>query len=103
MKEKETKTVEIQDLDPDVMLEMLKFIYIGSCSINIKNPDPDAEDVMGLLEAADKYHVDVLKDKCEEVMISILEPNNCLRILEKKVIPSSFQAHTILFRNLCSH
>ena len=90
------------DLDPDVMLEMLKFIYIGSCSINTKNLDPDAEDVMGLLEAADKYQVDVLKDKCEEVMI-FLKPNNCLRILEKKVIPSSFQAHTILFRNLCSH
>ena len=48
MKEKETNTVEIQDLDPDVMLEMLKFIYIGSCSINTKNLDPDAEDVIGL-------------------------------------------------------
>ena len=81
MKEKETNTVEIQDLDPDVMLEMLKFIYIGSCSINTKNLDP------GLLEAADKYQVDVLMDKCEEVMI-FLKPNNCLRILEKKVIPS---------------
>ena len=80
MKEKETKTVEIQDLDPDVMLEMLKFFYIGSCNIHQKNPDP--EDVMGLLEAADKYQVDVLKDKCEEAMISILEPNNCLRILD---------------------
>ena len=76
MKEKETNTVEIQDLDPD-----------GSCSINTKNLDPDAEDVMGLLEVADKYQVDVLKDKCEEVMI-FLKPNNCLRILEKKVIPS---------------
>ena len=80
MKEKETKTVEIQDLDPDVMLEMLKFFYIGSCNIHQKNPDP--EDVMGLLEAADKYQVDVLKDICEEAMISILEPNNCLRILD---------------------
>ena len=37
---------------------------------------------MGLLEAADRYQVDVLKAKCEEVMISILEPNNCLRILD---------------------
>jgi len=80
MKEKETKTVEILDLKPDIMLEMLKFIYIGSCGINNKNPDP--ENVMGLLEAADKYQVDVLKAKCEEVMISILEPNNCLRILD---------------------
>merc|ERR1711934_622955 len=83
MKEKETKTVEILDLKPDIMLEMLKFIYIasnGSCGINDKNPDP--ENVMGLLEAADKYQVDVLKAKCEEAMISILEPNNCLHILD---------------------
>jgi len=80
MKEKETKNVEILDLKPDIMLEMLKFIYIGSCGINNKNPDP--ENVMGLLEAADKYQVDVLKAKCEEVMISILEPNNCLHILD---------------------
>ena len=80
MKEKETKTVEIQDLEPDIMLEMLKFIYIGRCGINNKNPD--IVNVMGLLEAADRYQVDVLKAKCEEVMISILEPNNCLRILD---------------------
>ena len=39
MKEKETKIVEIQDLEPDVMLEMLKFIYIGSCDISNENPD----------------------------------------------------------------
>ena len=38
------------------------------------------------MEAADKYQVDVLKDKCEEVMI-FLKPNNCLRILEKKGDP----------------
>ena len=80
MKEKETKTVEIQDLDPDVMLEMLKFFYIGSCNISQKNPDP--VNVMGLLEAADRYQVDILKEKCEEVMISILDPTNCLRILD---------------------
>ena len=80
MKEKETKTVEIQDLEPDVMLEMLKFFYTGSCNINEKNPDP--VNVMGILKAADKYQVDGLKNKCEEVMISILEPNNCLRILD---------------------
>ena len=80
MKEKETKTVEIQDLEPDVMLEMLKFFYTGSCNINEKNPDP--VNVMGILKAADEYQVDGLKNKCEEVMISILEPNNCLRILD---------------------
>ena len=80
MKEKETKTVEIQDLEPDIMLEMLKFIYIGRCGINNKNPD--IVNVMGLLEAADRYQVDILKEKCEEVMISILDPTNCLRILD---------------------
>ena len=80
MKEKETKTVEIMDLEPEIMLEMLKYIYVGSCNINIKNRDPEV--VMGLLEAANKYQFDVLKDKCEEIMISILEPNNCLRIMD---------------------
>ena len=79
MKEKETKTVEIKDLEPDIMLEMLKFIYIGSCCIN--DEKPDLLNVTDLLVAADRYQVDVLKDKCEEVMNSILEPNNCLHIL----------------------
>ena len=57
MKEEETKAVAINDLEPEIMLEMLRFIYVGSCNIYDKNPDP--ENVMGLLEAADKYQVDV--------------------------------------------
>ena len=80
MKEKESKMVEIQDLDSTVVLDLLKFMYTGRCCINEANPVPKA--VSDLLQAADKYQVVVLKKMCEEVMIKILEPNNSLEILE---------------------
>ena len=80
MKEKDSKMVEIQDLDSTVVLEMLKFIYTGRCCISDEEPDPKT--VSDLLEAADKYQVVVLKKLCEEVMINILEPDNSLQILE---------------------
>ena len=80
MKEKESKEVEIQDLDPSIVLEMLKFIYTGRCFIHDEDPDPKS--VSDLLQAADKYQVVELKKMCEEVMIKMLEPNNSLQILE---------------------
>ena len=80
MKEKETKIIEICDLDPDVVQELLKFMYIGRCCIHEKDPDPQT--VADILAAADKYQVDVLKRMCEEKMISILLPTNSLQILE---------------------
>ena len=80
MKEKESKVVEIQDLDPITVMEMFKFIYTGRCCVSEEDPDPKI--VSDLLEAADKYQVVVLKEMCEKVMIKILEPNNSLQILE---------------------
>ena len=80
MKEKDSKMVEIQDLDPITVMEMLKFIYTGRCCVSEEDPDPKI--VSDLLEAADKYQVVVLKEMCEKVMIKILEPNNSLQILE---------------------
>ena len=80
MKEKETKMVEICDFDPIVVEELLKFMYLGRCCINEKDPDPQT--VADILAAADKYQVDVLKRMCEEKMITLLRPSNSLQILE---------------------
>ncbi len=80
MKEKESRMVEIQDLDSSVVLEMLKFIYTGRCCVSDEDPDPKV--VKELLEAANKYQVTALKKMCEEVMIKMLEPDNSLQILE---------------------
>ena len=48
MKESQHNRVEIDDMDPDVMADMLRFIYMGRAP----NLDSMAAD---LLAAADKY------------------------------------------------
>ena len=48
MKERQHNRVEIEDMDPDVMADMLRFIYMGKAP----NLDSMAAD---LLAAADKY------------------------------------------------
>ena len=50
MSEKETNRVKIDDIDPDVMIEVLKFIYTGKTT-GIEN-FPDS-----LLVAADKVSI----------------------------------------------
>ncbi|XP_054721492.1 protein roadkill-like [Uloborus diversus] len=59
MEEKKQNRVEITDTDPEVLKEMLRFIYTGK-SPNLENiPDE-------LLAAADKYALERLKVMCEE-------------------------------------
>ena len=52
--------MDIIDLDPDVLAEMLHFIYTGKT--------PKLDDLAGdLLGAADRYQIDKLKAACEDV------------------------------------
>ena len=78
MREKTSSQVVIRDLKAKLIPEMLKYFYTGSCCINDKKPD--IEMVSGLLEAADKYQIDVLKEMCETVLSGILILDNALQL-----------------------
>ena len=75
MREKETRTVVIQDVEPEIICLLLHWIYSGS----IENV-PD-EMSMELLRAADKYQLDKLKELCEANLCSILHVTNVLELL----------------------
>lgn len=79
MKEKDSRQLVIRDLKATVIPEMLKYIYTGSCCV--KDEKPDMEEVSALLEAADKYQMDVLKEMCEKVLSSTLLIDNALQLL----------------------
>jgi len=74
MKETNNNEIQIDDIEPEVMTEFLKFIYTGKSS----NLDKFA---MDLFIAADKYQINSLKEICEEALISSLEIDNCLSLL----------------------
>ena len=80
MKEKKNKEVEIQDFDPRIVQEMLKFIYTGKCSVIDKDADPKL--ASELMKAGHMYQMDVLVEMCGDVLIPTLNPENALELLE---------------------
>ena len=76
MIENTSKIVHIKD-KPEVVREMLHFIYTGLISKD------DVMDEIGrdLLGAADQYQLDLLKNKCEEKLCSSLEISNSVELL----------------------
>jgi len=79
MKEKKSQHVEVKDLEPDLVAEMLKFIYTGSCVATEENPDLDM--VSDLLVASDKYQIVTLKNVCQTLLSSHLVVENALKFL----------------------
>ena len=71
------KEVVIKDHRPDVVKEMLHFIYHGATSTETVMD----EIVKDLLGAADQYQLDILRDKCEEKLCSSLEFGNSVELL----------------------
>ena len=72
--EKKTNTLEIQDIEPDVFAEVLRFLYTD----DVNNLD---ELSTGLLAAADKYMLDRLKAKCESFLSRNVTVENCGTLL----------------------
>jgi speckle-type POZ protein len=67
-KEGRTKEVEIEDIEPSVFKEMLRYLYTG------RAPKLDEDDMTEpLFLAADKYQIEALKDLCEQSLISKLD------------------------------
>ena len=74
MEEKKTNKVDINDLDPDILAEMLHFIYTGKT--------PKLDDFAGqLLGVADRYQIEKLKIICEEFLCMSLNVENCVDLL----------------------
>lgn len=69
MKEKSENKVKISDVSPEVMQELLRFIYTGRVN-NMSNLK------MELLVASDKYMIEDLKNMCEEALIQGLKNEN---------------------------
>merc|ERR1712008_503507 len=81
--------VEIDDMDPDVMADMLRFIYMGRAP----NLDSMAAD---LLAAADKYALERLKVMCEEALCNNLSVENVSEVL---ILAEQLKAQAIEFIN----
>jgi speckle-type POZ protein len=75
-KEQSTNQVKIEDIDPEVFDQLLRFIYTGRVPLD-KLETMAAE----LFIAADKYLMDELKMKCENYLPSQMSPDNCVILL----------------------
>lgn len=74
MEETRQNRVEITDLDPETVAEVLRYIYTGQ----VNNLDQLA---LSLLVAADKYQLDRLKSMCEESLVESLTVENACDVL----------------------
>ena len=77
MMENISRTVDIKDIKPEVVMEMLHFIYNGGTSTETVM-DEIGKDLLG---AAEQYQLDLLKNKCEEKLCSSLDVNNSVELL----------------------
>jgi speckle-type POZ protein len=66
-KEGHTRTVEIEDIEPSVFKEMLRYLYTGNAPKLDQN-----EMIEPLFLAADKYQIEALKNCCEQRLIKTL-------------------------------
>jgi speckle-type POZ protein len=75
-KEKATNQIEIEDIEPDVFDQLLRFIYTGRVQV-------DKLEVMVacLFTAADKYLLDQLKLTCQNHLLHHMSPENCVVLL----------------------
>lgn len=91
MKETKYNRVEVTDVDPDVLEEMLRFIYTGKSSLeqrlqvreqkDQKEQEKEQHLAIELLQAANKYHLDRLKLICEEALYKTLSADSVAEIL----------------------
>ena len=72
--EKKTNTVKIEDIEPVVFEEVLRFIYTDEVN-KMEDMAPN------LLAVADKYMLDLLKARCEEFLASYITVETCGKLL----------------------
>ena len=74
MMESATNTLTLPDIEPDVLKELLTYIYTGECP-NIK------KHALSLLGQAEKYELSHLKALCERRLSYDLQISNAAKIL----------------------
>ena len=74
-KENLTNQIEIEDIEPQVFQELLRFIYTGQVPLYMGTI------AAALLIAADKYLLDGLKMICENYLLRYISPENCVVLL----------------------
>ena len=94
-KENFTNPIEIEDIEPDVFHELLRFIYTGRLSTTAMESM-----AVGLLIAADKYFLEELKVKCENYLVRQMTPGNCREILSNEHLPDSAKSE---LKELATH
>ncbi len=75
-KEAQSGKVDIQDMEPRSLEELLHYIYLDKMT----SDDPPIEVFQELLVAADKYFISSLKAKCEHELSKELEVGNVCRL-----------------------
>ncbi|XP_061839235.1 kelch-like protein 7 isoform X2 [Nerophis lumbriciformis] len=74
MKESKSREVELQSAEPEVIELMLEFIYTAETSVKRSN-------AVSLLDVANQYQIEPLKNICEEFLKGQLDATNCLGFL----------------------
>ena len=72
-KEQSTDQIKIEDIEPQVFQELLRFIYTGRVPL-----DKLETMAAGPFIAADNYLIDELKMKCENYLLLHMTPDNCV-------------------------
>jgi speckle-type POZ protein len=75
-KENLTNQIKIEDIEPDVFQELLRFIYTGRVSTATMKTM-----AASLFIAADKYLLDQLKMTCQNHLLHHMSPENCVVLL----------------------
>ncbi len=75
-KENSTNQVKIENIEPEVFQEMLRFIYTERVQV-----DKLETMAAGLFLAADKFLMDELKMKCENYLLNQMSSDNCVVLL----------------------
>ena len=93
--EKKTNTLDIEDIEPTVFAEVLRFIYTDE----VNKLDELAKE---LLAAADKYMLDLLKVKCERSLARTITLKNCCELLILTNLHSAENLKKVLLDFVCA-
>ncbi|VDM54792.1 unnamed protein product [Angiostrongylus costaricensis] len=77
-KERETKSVMIEDFAASAVKSMLTFVYVGSISLQ----DLESREVGDVMRLADKYFIKALKAICEKELIARIRSSNVVDFVE---------------------
>lgn len=75
MKESQSQEVEICNVSYSTFLSILKYLYTDTTDINL-------DTVMDLLQAADLFCIDRLKNICEQTILSSIDIENAAGLLQ---------------------